>query len=478
MATKVIKYPLDTTGQSADNLVLAEPHVVPRDASRAFATFYGPYYTDTLVVRQKGNVTPLKLGTDYKPIMLYQDATMMLGLSVSAAIIITNKSLGSDFEIDYQVVGGPFSLSSNAVSDLFEALELDNRKVNWIDVLGKPVRFPPAPHLHDADDLYGMEFVTEALENLRIAILTGDVASHEQIYNYIDRVKDLIYIDIDKLNARVDGTVADIAKLRADLQALIDGDIADLKSRLAAHIADKNNPHAVTKAQVGLGNVQNYAMSTNANSIDEANSTSYISPSAMWYALKQKVLPIINNHIADKNNPHSVTKDQVGLGDVPNNPMATQQEAEAGAVNERFMSPLRTMQLVNSKVMPTINNHINNKNNPHAVTVAQIGAVPTSRTVNGKSLATNIVLSAADVGAYTTAQVDALINNLRAELQASGGGQLRLGPAQSFKERRANERMAGGVMTAWADYGGSNYWVVLRPLYYWRNNQWVLTPYG
>ncbi len=46
-----------------------------------------------------------------------------------------------------------------------------------------------------------------------------------------------------------------------------------------------------------------------------------------------------------------------------------------------------------------IRNHANNKENPHSVTVAQIGAVPTSRTVNGKSLTGNIALSASDVGA-------------------------------------------------------------------------------
>ena len=46
-----------------------------------------------------------------------------------------------------------------------------------------------------------------------------------------------------------------------------------------------------------------------------------------------------------------------------------------------------------------IQNHANNKENPHSVTATQVGAVPTSRTVNGKSLAGNITLSASDVGA-------------------------------------------------------------------------------
>ncbi|QXO10880.1 hypothetical protein pEaSNUABM54_00054 [Erwinia phage pEa_SNUABM_54] len=407
MATKIVKYPLDRTGTSKDNLVLAEPHLVPRDKSRVFATNYGPFFTASMVVRQRGGSKPLTVNVDYKVIQLYQEATLTLGISVSTAVIIINTALGSDFEIDYQVVGGPFSLSSDAIGDTIENLELDTRKVAWADILGKPVRFPPAPHLHDADDLYGMEYVYDALENLRTAILQGDVASHEQIYSYIDRVKSMIYVDIDKANARIDASNADIAKLRKDLTDLINGQIANMQKQITDHLADKNNPHGVTKAQVGLSNVQNYAMSTNGQAVDENNNTSYLSPSALWYALKQKVLPIINNHIADKNNPHGVTKGQVGLGDVPNNPMATQQEAEAGAINERMMSPLRSMQLINSKVMPTLNNHINNRSNPHGVTTGQIGAVPVGRRINGHDLNSDFNLTAGEVDAYTRGEIEA-----------------------------------------------------------------------
>ena len=45
--------------------------------------------------------------------------------------------------------------------------------------------------------------------------------------------------------------------------------------------------------------------------------------------------------------------------------------------------------------------------NPHGTTAADVGAVPTDRTVNGKALSADISLSAADVGAATTADVDA-----------------------------------------------------------------------
>lgn len=49
-----------------------------------------------------------------------------------------------------------------------------------------------------------------------------------------------------------------------------------------------------------------------------------------------------------------------------------------------------------------LDSHTGNKSNPHGVTAAQISAVPTSRTVNGKALSANITLSAGDVGAASS----------------------------------------------------------------------------
>lgn len=59
---------------------------------------------------------------------------------------------------------------------------------------------------------------------------------------------------------------------------------------------------------------------------------------------------------------------------------------------------------------PTVEDaHIANKNNPHGVTAAQVGAVPTSRRVNGKPLTSDVTLTANDVGAapaYTYGTTD------------------------------------------------------------------------
>lgn len=72
-------------------------------------------------------------------------------------------------------------------------------------------------------------------------------------------------------------------------------------------------------------------------------------------------------------------------------------------------------------VQNNLNTHASNTNNPHNVTAeqvgarpaswtpsaAEVGAVPTSRTVNGKALSADISLSAADVGAAASSHTHA-----------------------------------------------------------------------
>lgn len=48
-----------------------------------------------------------------------------------------------------------------------------------------------------------------------------------------------------------------------------------------------------------------------------------------------------------------------------------------------------------------IRSHKADKDNPHKVTAAQVGAVPTTRTVNGKALSSNISLTANDTGSVS-----------------------------------------------------------------------------
>lgn len=76
----------------------------------------------------------------------------------------------------------------------------------------------------------------------------------------------------------------------------IEDGIGDNNTNLASHLADKNNPHKVTAAQVGLGNVQNFGLATEDEAKQGISNAKYMTPS-----LTQAVLSANINSIAYAN---------------------------------------------------------------------------------------------------------------------------------------------------------------------------------
>ncbi|WP_270228360.1 carbohydrate binding domain-containing protein [Lactococcus garvieae] len=76
----------------------------------------------------------------------------------------------------------------------------------------------------------------------------------------------------------------------------IENGIGDNDANLASHLADKNNPHKVTAAQVGLGNVQNFGLATEDEAKQGISNAKYMTPS-----LTQAVLSANINSIAYAN---------------------------------------------------------------------------------------------------------------------------------------------------------------------------------
>lgn len=94
----------------------------------------------------------------------------------------------------------------------------------------------------------------------------------------------------------------------------IDKELLGAATDLTAHIKDTNNPHQTTKEQVGLGKVDNTSDLEKPISIAVQEALNNIKIDATGYATKEE----LTNHINDKNNPHNVTKEQIGLGNVDN----------------------------------------------------------------------------------------------------------------------------------------------------------------
>ena len=142
---------------------------------------------------------------------------------------------------------------------------------------------------------------------------------------------------------------------------------------LDGHIADRANPHQVTKAQVGLGSVVNIGLATNAAALSGVDDSGVITPRLLSYVLSQTVGSGMQDHINNFANPHGTTKSHVGLGSVQNYAVASQAEAAAATANDRYMTPLAVRYAINSLVGDSSNAHVTDYTNPHHVTAAQVG---------------------------------------------------------------------------------------------------------
>lgn len=105
-----------------------------------------------------------------------------------------------------------------------------------------------------------------------------------------------------------------INALRTELKTYVDDLIADtgsdvtaLETKVNNHIANKSNPHTVTKTQVGLGNVNN------TSDADKPVSTAQATAIADAKAAGTTAQTSINSHAGRKDNPHVVTRDQLSL---------------------------------------------------------------------------------------------------------------------------------------------------------------------
>lgn len=128
----------------------------------------------------------------------------------------------------------------------------------------------------------------------------------------------------------------------------------EAENALDEHKHDKENPHGVTKEQVGLGNVPNVVTNDQTPTYEEAEAlvelTSGEKLSAAFGKLKKAVISLIS-HLGNKDNPHAVTAAQAGARPDTWFPSAS----EVGAVPA---------------------SHAEDTNNPHGVTAAQVGARP------------------------------------------------------------------------------------------------------
>lgn len=257
-------YAFDPTGTSAANKITGEQQVITaanyRDYHFIVPTF-APFFATGLVVKFRdtnGVVSTLTEGVDYLLTHWFIAASRACATPIYGSISFTNLNLAGTVIIDYQTLGGMWTQDTATLSAILADLIHNPRITSWDVVTDQPVSFPVIDHQWDLVDLAGASDVIAAINAIETTL-------------------------------RSTGTTG-----------------------LAAHLIDYSNPHHVTAAQIGLGNVQNYGVADGPTTVAGTVANLYVTPYGVQAALAAGPNAAIGTHVARNDNPHAVTAAQVG----------------------------------------------------------------------------------------------------------------------------------------------------------------------
>jgi len=455
----VTTYAFDPTGTNPANRVLGEQHVITAVNFRDYNYFipnFAPFFADNITISfrdTQGNPRVLTEGVDYYFSHGFISASKACAKPVFGSICFLDNETAGVIQINYQTIGGIWTLSSSEITSILADSLVNPRITAWEQITNLPITFPVVSHEWNLVDMVGASALIDELENIRNAILAGSgggLSTHIAARNNPHEVsKEQVGLGnvqnypMATLQQGIDGVLSTVYMSPAAVKAAIDN--ASSVS-VATHAARTDNPHATTKTQVGLGNVDNFATASNAQALAGTATNLFMTPAATK-VVADSVTAALNTHIADTLNPHAVTKDQVGLYNVQNYDIATVTEAQDGTVSNKYMTPIRVKQAISAIALTALATHTADNSNPHATTKGQVGLgsvqnyavatlaeaqdatsnsaymtpLRTAQTIS--ALATQTVaahanlannphsVTASQVGAYTTAQTDTLLND-------------------------------------------------------------------
>lgn len=236
MATDTLRYPLDTTGVSVNNKVVGEPHDLVREQNlRVIAPRFGAIYKAGLSVVDSATGTPLTYGVQYYVAYRFDVPTARFKKNVCGLIVITDSTVNSVF-LNYQAVGGDFSVSAQPIADMLSKRVANDRNEDWARILD------PVDDLTEEDLLYYKGTVSDSAQ-LTMAINRLAAARIENDPAYMQQIKSYVAYHANKIGE--------------DTGAAVEAQITDHVADLTAHpqyarIADINDAVPMVKQPVNV----------------------------------------------------------------------------------------------------------------------------------------------------------------------------------------------------------------------------------
>lgn len=339
----VLQYPFDPTGLLESNHIVDEQHAVT-DAN--FRDYYfvvpkfSPFFAQSIVVKHYNldEVRELVPDVDYYPALQFVGATRSLTQAVYGAITLNSTIKSGIVSIEYRTVGGPWIADRNYVLERLAEKIYNPRLTLWETVTNVQEVFPPIDHNQAYGDMLGQRELIESIDKLR-----------------------------DKM-----------VESRQNNQAV-------------KHFIRTDNPHKVTKTQVGLSLVQNFSPASAQDTLRGQAQNLYVTPAGVGL-VKEVIEQSIAELVSEQDQTNTGLSERI---DETNQVLTTQGQSINALTNavtqlgnkldvhireglgahsgETLSQSISGAHQALSTLANAFTTHRDDTNNPHETTASQVG---------------------------------------------------------------------------------------------------------
>ncbi|QNI20950.1 putative tail protein [Vibrio phage vB_pir03] len=265
-------YPFDQTGRAASNRIINEDqeiisvngvnlnYLVPHNA---------PFFGHSLRILDLASSQFLEEGTDYILTHKFQEAEDNLALGVYGSVTFLDPNRTGKFRFAYNTLGGDFVTSITQAIDHGYGVLNDLIHVDWTELTGTDITFPPTHHTQPLTDLDAVADVITIMQQIRDALA-------------------------DPFNSL---TLSDVQDLDVQFIVPFISGIGDIAGAIRGLTLQKRLPHEYDHFQgnvvVDLGAMNPGIWVDTGLSIGIVEAGSYV---VDWSALEQPIFPITSRH--------------------------------------------------------------------------------------------------------------------------------------------------------------------------------------
>lgn len=265
-------YQEDRDASLAANYILGQQYSLTYDAKNDFHYFIpraAPFFAKDFRIRELTSAGPVPIaeGSGFHFGAEFKTATLSTGKPVYSAVVLTNLSKDSLFEIDYRTLGGSWTLDEAAMTEAIANIVMNPRGLTWEQVANVPGMLSPTDHYWNWQDMVGLQELVAALINISNVITAKTSEGQTNLVDINDLNK--FHFALDKVQnygmasllEAVGGERGDVLLSPLTLFAALDSlnvlQLRQIVAQLQAHLLQQGNVHGLSKLDLGLDKVPN-----------------------------------------------------------------------------------------------------------------------------------------------------------------------------------------------------------------------------